>query len=120
MSLVLQTIDINIKENTFILNMGKPLNILNLAKDLGKIKSKINPNYNFKYKEVGLQPGEKLHENIVDKKENIKKFNNEIFLVRRKQKIKLNFSIIYENLRKYYEEMNKKKLLINLVKIKNF
>tara|TARA_B100001057_G_C22860473_1_gene954329 strand:+ start:1835 stop:4084 length:2250 start_codon:yes stop_codon:yes gene_type:complete len=118
--LVLQTIDINIQENTFILNMGKPLNILNLAKELGKIKSKINPNYNFEYKEIGLQPGEKLHENIVDRKETIKKFNNEIFLVRRKQKIKLNFNVIYKNLRECYQEMNKKQLLINLTKIKNF
>ena len=59
-------------------------------------------------------------ENIVDKKEIIKKFNNEIFLVRKKQKLKLNFNNIYINLRKCYQEMNKKQLLINLTKIKNF
>ena len=49
--------------------MGRPLNIFRLAKDLGKIKSKINPNYQFRYEVIGLQPGEKLHETIVDKKE---------------------------------------------------
>ena len=49
--------------------MGKPLNILKLAKKLGEIKSKINPSYNFRYKIVGLKPGEKIHETIVDDKE---------------------------------------------------
>ena len=55
--LVLQTIEINKKDNTFVLNMGKPLNILSLAKDLGRIKTRINPNYKFEFKEIGLQPG---------------------------------------------------------------
>ena len=71
--LVLQTTEIKIKDQIFVLNMGKPLNIYNLAKNLGIIKSKINPNYHFKHKVVGLQPGEKLHETIVDKKESVKK-----------------------------------------------
>ena len=48
--LVLQTTTINSKGNIFILNMGKPINILNLAKNLGKIKMKLNNNYIFKYK----------------------------------------------------------------------
>ena len=56
--LVLQTTEIKIKDQIFVLNMGKPLNIYNLAKNLGIIKSKINPNYHFKHKVVGLQPGE--------------------------------------------------------------
>ena len=38
--------------------MGRPLNIFRLGKDLGKIKSKINPNYQFRYEVIGLQPGE--------------------------------------------------------------
>ena len=32
--LVLQTTTMNLKGNTFILNMGKPINILQLAKNL--------------------------------------------------------------------------------------
>ena len=34
---------------------------------LGKLKSKINSNYKFRYQITGLNPGEKLHENLVDK-----------------------------------------------------
>ena len=71
--LVLQTTTMNLKGNTFILNMGKPINILQLAKNLAKIKTKINNNYNFEYREIGLQPGEKLKETLKDKKEILKK-----------------------------------------------
>ena len=79
--LVLQTTTINSKGNVFILNMGKPINILKLAKNLGKIKMKLNNNYIFKYKEIGLQPGEKLKETLKDKKETIRKISKEIFMV---------------------------------------
>ena len=61
--LVLQTTEIKSSKKIFVLNMGRPLNIFRLAKDLGKIKSKINPNYQFRYEVIGLQPGEKLRDN---------------------------------------------------------
>ena len=48
--LVLQTTNIKKKGEIFILNMGKPINIFQLAKDLAKIKNKINPFYVFDYK----------------------------------------------------------------------
>ena len=118
--LVLQTTEINKKDNTFVLNMGKPLNILDLAKDLGKIKSKINPSYKFKYVEVGLQPGEKLHETIVDKKEMRKRLNNEIFVIKRKKNRTMNFGILYNSLVECYQKMNKKELTTILIKIRNF
>ena len=70
--LVLQTAAINSKGSIFILNMGKAINILKLAKNLGRIKKKLNNNYDFKYKEIGLQPGEKLKETLKDKKEILK------------------------------------------------
>ena len=53
---------------------------------MGEIKSKINPSYNFRYKIVGLKPGEKIHETIVDNKEIKTNINNEIFLL----KVRLN------------------------------
>ena len=68
--------------------MGKPINILQLAKNLAKIKIKIKNDYSFEYKEIGLQPGEKLKETLKDKKEVLKKINNEIFMVKNK-KIKI-------------------------------
>ncbi|WP_435114236.1 SDR family NAD(P)-dependent oxidoreductase [Candidatus Pelagibacter bacterium nBUS_36] len=115
--LVLQTTEIKSKKDIFVLNMGKPLNILNLARNLARIKSRINPNYKFKYSVIGLQPGEKLHETIVDKKESKKKYNNEIFLVNSKMKKNTNFIKYYQNLRLNYDKQNENELLKQLKNI---
>lgn len=118
--LVLQTIEINKRDNTFVLNMGKPLNILSLAKDLGRIKSRINPNYKFEFIEIGLQPGEKLHETIVDKNEIRKRYNDEIFFIIKNKKNKLDFDALYNKIVLCYNELNEKKMIKTLMKIKNF
>ena len=118
-NLVIQTIEIKSNNRIFVLNMGKPLNILSLAKSLGIIRTKINPNYIFKYQITGLRPGEKLHETIVDSKEKKTKFNNEIFFVKSKLNKNLNFSKFYEKLIFTYNKQNEKKLLTQLMKIKN-
>ena len=112
--LVLQTTEIKSNKKIFVLNMGKPLNIFNLAKNLGKIKSKINPNYHFKYQVIGLQPGEKLHETIVDKKEVVSKHNDEILLVKNKYNKKNDFIKIYNNLILDYKRQNGKALFNSL------
>jgi len=115
--LVLQTIEIKTKKDIFVLNMGKPLNILDLAKNLARIKSRINPNYKFTYNVIGLQPGEKLHETIVDKMEFKKRFNNEIFLVHSKRKKNANFIKYYQNLCINYDKQNENELLKQLKNI---
>ena len=66
--------------------MGKPINIFNLASNLARLKIKLNPNYKFQYEEIGLFPGEKLRETLIDKSEKIKKINKEIFVVAKKEK----------------------------------
>ena len=109
--LVLKTSEINANKNKFVLNMGKPLNIFKLAKNLGKIKSKINPNYHFKYNVIGLMPGEKLHETIVDEKEIVKKYSNEILLVKNKKNKINNFKNLFNSLVVNYKKQNKKELL---------
>tara|TARA_E500000178_G_scaffold66773_1_gene64061 strand:- start:3114 stop:4925 length:1812 start_codon:yes stop_codon:yes gene_type:complete len=117
--LVIQTTEINSKNKIFVLNMGKPLNILNLAKSLGMIRTKINPNYIFRYQITGLKPGEKLYETIVDDKEIKTRFNNEIFFVRNKINKIFNFVKFYQKLIFTFEKQNEKELLKQLVKIKN-
>ena len=114
--LVLQTTEIKSNKKIFVLNMGKPLNIYRLAKNLGKIKSKINPNYHFRSEVIGLQPGEKLHETIVDKKEIIKKYNKEILLVKNKDN-KNNFLKLLTNLLRNYKKQNEKELFDCLSRI---
>ena len=117
--LVLLTTSIKPDNKIFVLNMGKPLNILRLAQKLGKLKSKINSNYKFRYQITGLNPGEKLHENLVDKNEIKSKLNKEIFFVKSKFNKKLNFNTYFEKLVFLYKKQQKNKLLKQLMKIKN-
>ena len=118
--LVLQTTTINAKGNVFILNMWKPINILKLAKNLGKIKMKLNNNYIFKYKEVGLQPGEKLRETLKDKKETIRKISKEIFMVYSKHQKNNKFKLYFEKLKNNYYKARKNKLIEELKNITKF
>ena len=118
--LVLQTAAINSKGSIFILNMGKAINILNLAKNLGRIKKKLNNNYDFKYKEIGLQPGEKLKETLKDKKETLKKINNEIFIVSNKTQNISKFEIYFESLKKNFFLFKKEQLIKELKNISKF
>ena len=118
--LVLQTTAINTKGEIFILNMGKPINILKLAKNLGKIKMKLNNNYIFRYKEIGLQPGEKLKETLKDKKETLRKINNEIFMVYNKKPKTNKFQIYFEKLKINFFQSKKDKLTKELKNIAKF
>ena len=118
--LVLQTTTMNFTGKTFILNMGKPVNILQLAKNLAKIKTKINNDYNFTYKEIGLQPGEKLKETLKDKKEVLKKISNDIFMVKNKNKNINKFQIYFDKLKTSFLKGDKDNLIKNLKHIANF
>ncbi len=100
--------------------MGKAINILKLAKNLGRIKKKLNNNYDFKYKEIGLQPGEKLKETLKDKKETLKKINNEIFIVSNKTQNISKFEIYFESLKKNFFLFKKEQLIKELKNISKF
>ena len=118
--LVLQTTTINSKGNIFILNMGKPINILNLAKNLGKIKMKLNNKYVFKYKETGLKPGEKLTETLKDDKESLRRVSKEIFMVYNKKSNIKKFSFYFEKLKDNFFKSKKIgviKELKNIIKL---
>ena len=118
--LVLQTTTINSKGNIFILNMGKPINILNLAKNLGKIKMKLNNKYVFKYKETGLKPGEKLNETLMDDKESLRRVSKEIFMVYNKKSNIKKFSLYFEKLKDNFFKSKKVgviKELKNIIKL---
>ena len=118
--LVLKTSAINSTGKVFILNMGKPINILKLAENLGKIKMKLNNNYIFRYKEVGLKPGEKLRETLKDKNEIIRKVSNEIFIVYNKNKKIEKFGYFFQKLKKYFFNLDKDKLIKELKNITKF
>ena len=100
--------------------MGKPINILNLAKNLGKIKMKLNNNYIFKYKETGLKPVEKLNETLKDDKETLRKISEEIFMVSNKKSNIKKFELHFEKLKDNFFRSKKVgviKELKNIIKL---
>jgi len=79
-SSVLATLNSNQAGKIYVLDMGKPLLIVDLAKQMIRLAGR-TPNKDIKIKFIGLRPGEKLYEEIFhDKEELIKTTHSGIFL----------------------------------------
>ena len=61
-NLVIQCSQLKLNSKIFILNMGKPLLLLDIIRKLIFQKTENNPNLNIEIKEIGLKPGEKMEE----------------------------------------------------------
>ena len=109
--LVLKTNTFKIKKKTFILNMGRPINIYELAKKLGVYKNKLDPSYQIKFTETGLKKNEKLHERLFEKKERLKKVNENIFYVINNKFNKDKFNKLFLDLEKNYKYFSKKRII---------
>lgn len=109
--LVLETTSFKMKNKTFILNMGKPVNIYNLAKKLGEYKKNLDPNYKIKFIETGLKKNEKLHEKLFEKKEKLNKLNQNVFYVRNNKFSHSKFYNFFSKLEKNYRFYSDKKLI---------
>lgn len=70
----------------FVLDMGKPVKILDLAEDLIKL-SGLRPGQDIEIQFVGLRPGEKLHEELLTAEEGLTKTRYEKILVGQPQSI---------------------------------
>lgn len=80
--LVLETLRYS-KSVIYVLNMGKPIKILDIAKKLISIyglqlKDKDNPNGDIEIEYIGLREGEKMHEELFYKNSKINKLNEYI------------------------------------------
>lgn len=85
----------------FVLDMGKPVKILDLAENMVRLSGYI-PYKDIDIVEVGLRPGEKLYEELLMKNENLDKTDNEMILSRKtslirekKSKINLKYFMLY-------------------------
>jgi FlaA1/EpsC-like NDP-sugar epimerase len=66
----------------FILDMGTPIKIVDMARDLIR-RSGFKPDVDIEIKEIGLRPGEKLHEELITEGEGIVRTPHEkIFVLR--------------------------------------
>lgn len=70
--LIIQAGAIGHRGDIFVLDMGNPIRILDLAKDLIKL-SGLRPGQDIEIKFVGLRPGEKLHEELLMAEEGLTK-----------------------------------------------
>jgi FlaA1/EpsC-like NDP-sugar epimerase len=66
--LVLQAGALNMNGSVFVLDMGEPVNIENMARDLIRL-SGLKPDKDIKIKYTGVRPGEKLYEELLTAEE---------------------------------------------------
>jgi FlaA1/EpsC-like NDP-sugar epimerase len=95
--LVLSASKLSTSSDVFILDMGKPLKILNIAKKMialaGKTqKTEDYPNGDIEIKLIGLRPGEKLHEELFLGDEIFKTSHPQILKVKEPIKNKVNIT----------------------------
>ena len=70
----------------FVLDMGEPVKILNLARDLIKL-SGFEPDVDIKIEFTGLRPGEKLYEELLMSEEGLQKTENDKIFIGKPQHI---------------------------------
>lgn len=98
----------------FILDMGKPIKIVDLAKKFILLSGLI-PEKDIKIKFIGPRPGEKLNEELAEKGEDLVKTKFEkILMIKRKKTDNKKLKILTENLEKYCKLYNEKKALTAL------
>ena len=84
--LVLEAGAIAKQSQIFVLDMGEPVKILDLAEKLIRL-SGYEPYREIEIKEVGLRPGEKLYEELLMNSETLSKTENKKIFVEQQQEI---------------------------------
>ncbi len=96
--LVMETCCIAKNGELFVLDMGKPVKILDLAENLIRM-SGFEPYVDIDIEEVGLRPGEKLYEELLMKTEELDKTDNELIFIERdkglpREEVEIKLSIL--------------------------
>ena len=101
----------------FVLEMGDPVNIDSMARDLIKF-SGFEPEVDIKIEYTGLRPGEKLYEELMTADENVVPTNHDKIMVLNSEKYDMdNFDTSFERLKKAAKERDKEKIKNCLIEI---
>ena len=98
--LVLQSASMAKNGELFVLDMGEPVKIYDLAKNLIRL-SGYEPDKDIKIIETGLRPGEKLYEELLVKTEELDKTDNSMIFIERDKPMSL--SLVEDMLTKLKE-----------------
>ena len=79
--LLMSSLKINKPNNVLVLSMGKPIKIINIIKSLIELRKRIEPDYTYEIKEIGLQKGEKMNEQLTINDKLKKTSNKDINIV---------------------------------------
>lgn len=87
----------------FVLDMGKPVKILELAENMIKL-SGLTPYQDIEIREIGLRPGEKLYEELLIKTEKLTKTDNDLIFIERdtpftRDEVEVKLEVLREALR---------------------
>jgi len=101
----------------FVLKMGEPVNIDNMARDLIRF-SGFKPDIDIKIEYTGLRPGEKLFEELMTKDENVVATNHDKIMVLNSEKYDMNnFKASMDRLEKAADSRNKIAIQKSLLEI---
>ena len=98
----------------YILDMGEPIKIMDLAKTMIRMSGKV-PDVDIKIEIIGLRPGEKLYEEIlIDEKSAKKTDNGRIYVANPEPDSKEKINFIFDELKKSEHEGNMKEKITQL------
>lgn len=113
--LLLQAASIGDGGEIFLLDMGSPVKIIDLARKMIEC-SGLTPEVDVKINVIGVRPGEKMHEELVDKNEMLEKtFHEKIHRLTFKSSPGNNYGEVVDNFLRNMENVPEKELRENLL-----